>query len=75
MNDAIWGIDLGGTKIEGVVLPANNKAKPLVRHRIDTEAEKGYEHVLRQIATLVKGLKDKSGKAPTLRTRTITPCF
>jgi predicted NBD/HSP70 family sugar kinase len=64
MNDAIWGIDLGGTKIEGVVLDASQKTHPIIRHRIDTEAEKGYEHVLGQISSLVETMKRKSSRSP-----------
>jgi fructokinase len=64
MNDAIWGIDLGGTKIEGVVLDASQKTSPIIRHRIETEAEKGYEHVLSQISSLVETMKRKSAHSP-----------
>ena len=42
------GIDLGGTKIEGVVLGAENR--PLFRHRVATESAKGYEHIVDRIA-------------------------
>ena len=38
------GIDLGGTKIEAVVLDSN--LNTLFRHRILTESQKGSEHVL-----------------------------
>jgi len=41
------GIDLGGTKIEGVVLDAGGKE--LFRKRISTEREHGYRHVLNRI--------------------------
>ena len=44
------GIDLGGTKIEGIILDANNKE--LFRHRIPTEQEKGYDHILDNLKTL-----------------------
>ena len=42
---ALWGIDLGGTKIEGVVLPsiAGDAPTPLARLRIPTEQEGGYQ--------------------------------
>jgi fructokinase len=46
------GIDLGGTKIEGVVLDA--QGKELFRKRIATERESGYQHILNRI----KGLHD-----------------
>lgn len=44
------GIDLGGTKIEGVVLDAGGST--LWRQRIPTEQERGYRHVLGRIQSL-----------------------
>jgi fructokinase len=44
------GIDLGGTKIEGVVLDA--QGKELFRKRVDTDREKGYGHILNRIKKL-----------------------
>ncbi len=44
------GIDLGGTKIEGVVLDANGKE--IFRKRIPTERDRGYEHILGRIKSL-----------------------
>lgn len=61
---AIWGIDLGGTKIEGVILSSLEETTPIVRHRIDTEGEKGYNHVLGRIAEMVDQLRIKSGLKP-----------
>jgi len=52
-SELLWGIDLGGTKIELVVLDKNSK-NVLTRERIPTEAEKGYQHILSQISKLVK---------------------
>jgi len=49
------GIDLGGTKIEGVVLGADHQ--PLVRRRIDTESARGYEHIVERIAGLAAELR------------------
>jgi fructokinase len=60
----LWGIDLGGTKIEGAILPSLNDPAPIIRTRIDTEASKGYEHILRQIEKLVKEMKTRSGLFP-----------
>lgn len=48
------GIDLGGTKIEGVVLGPDNE--PLCRKRIATEAERGYRHIVERIAQLTEEL-------------------
>jgi fructokinase len=47
------GIDLGGTKIEGIVLDA--QGKELSRKRVETQQEKGYAHILNRI----KGLYDE----------------
>jgi len=64
MAQPLWGIDLGGTKIEGVVLQPEVISKPLVRTRVDTEASKGYEHIVNQIAKLVDMMKQQSGLEP-----------
>lgn len=47
------GIDLGGTKIEGIVL--DSAGSELFRTRVNTEQEKGYDHILGRI----KGLYDE----------------
>ena len=65
MSQSLWGIDLGGTKIEGVVLNANGIADSIVRTRIDTEAFKGYPHIVDQIVKLVEMMKEQSGMQPT----------
>jgi fructokinase len=57
----LWGIDLGGTKIEGVVLDPAVPDKPLARLRVDTEAEKGYLHIRGQIAKVCKMLAAETG--------------
>src|SRR2546428_7459861 len=49
------GIDLGGTKIEGVVLDADNR--PIARERLATESARGYEHILDRIAVVVERLR------------------
>lgn len=61
MNKPLWGIDLGGTKIEGVILRSMEDPTPLIRTRIDTEAAKGYEHIVKQIARLVKLMEKEAG--------------
>lgn len=58
--DTLWGIDLGGTKIEGVVLDARSPTEPLARLRIPTEQERGYEHILGRIEQLVGLLERES---------------
>lgn len=62
---ALWGIDLGGTKIEGVILPSLDDPKPILRTRIDTQAQKGYQHIVQQIQLLVQQMKDQSGLLPS----------
>jgi fructokinase len=49
------GIDLGGTKIEGVVLDAVRV--PIARHRVRTERERGYDHVVGRVADVVATLR------------------
>jgi len=44
------GIDIGGTKIEAVVLDSNDNI--LIRTRIPTERDNGYEHILNQLSKL-----------------------
>lgn len=44
------GIDLGGTKIEGIVL--NEQSGELFRKRIETQQESGYLHILNRIKEL-----------------------
>jgi predicted NBD/HSP70 family sugar kinase len=64
MSQPIWGIDLGGTKIEGVILNSLDNSRPLIRKRIDTNGEKGYEQVLGQIKILVDLLSAETGLTP-----------
>lgn len=57
----LWGIDLGGTKIEGVVLDTGALDRPLCRSRLPTEAEKGYGHIRGQIVRLCKMICAETG--------------
>lgn len=61
----LWGIDLGGTKIEGIVVDADDNYKSLARLRIPTEREKGYTHTLSRIQELVALLAKETGLSPT----------
>ena len=54
-----WGIDLGGTKIEGVIL--DEAQQPVIRERVATGQERGYGHILMQISGLVRSMSEKSG--------------
>ena len=60
-NRPIWGIDLGGTKIEGVILDPKENYKVLARTRIPTEASKGYDQVVKNIIKLVRILEKETG--------------
>lgn len=51
------GIDLGGTKIEGVIIDPADITKPLARLRHPTESVHGYDHILGQIGKVVADLK------------------
>lgn len=64
MSKLLWGIDLGGTKIEGVVLDPFNDNQVLVRKRIPTEAQQGYDHVLGQIKTLIDMMNEEVNAIP-----------
>jgi len=57
----LWGIDLGGTKIEGVILDPAAPDRPVCRLRIPSESEKGYDHIRAQIVKLVKMISSESG--------------
>ncbi|EHA1080504.1 ROK family protein [Photobacterium damselae] len=59
-----WGVDLGGTKIECAVIDRNTE-DCVVRERIATEGQFGYEHVLNRIKELIDLCKEKSGITPT----------
>ncbi|HYJ38718.1 MAG TPA: ROK family protein [Chitinophagaceae bacterium] len=61
MGEPIWGIDLGGTKIEGAILPSLKDPNPILRTRIDTEAQHGYAHIVDQIHKLVKQMEAATG--------------
>lgn len=60
-----WGIDLGGTKTEGIIIDSSANNKILARKRIPTEGEKGYHHVLFQIKKLIQLLSNESGLTPS----------
>ncbi len=60
----VWGIDLGGTKIEGAILGSPESATVINRMRIPTEQEKGYRHIINQIVKLVDKMREDSGLSP-----------
>lgn len=60
----LWGIDLGGTKIEGAVIYQLHPLKVSKRLRLPTERELGYEHIIQQIARVVSLMKVETGLVP-----------
>ena len=61
----LWGIDMGGTKIEGAVIRQEKDGlEVLARKRIPTEQEGGYEHILSQMQKLVDELAREAGSRP-----------
>src|SRR6218665_1639381 len=60
----LWGIDLGGTKAEGVVIGPGGLNEILFRDRVPTGAENGYPHILGQIKKLVDMMEQKMGYRP-----------
>lgn len=60
----LWGIDLGGTKIEGAVLESRENPNPIARQRFPTEAAKGYAHILGQVGKMVEMLSAETGLKP-----------
>jgi predicted NBD/HSP70 family sugar kinase len=59
----IWGIDLGGTKVEGAVLDAES-FQVVARTRLPTEQQHGYQHIIGQIKKLVSLLQEETGLTP-----------
>lgn len=59
-GEMLWGIDLGGTKIEGAVLKPSATGQA-IRLRRPTEAHLGYGHILSQIRAVVEDLEKATG--------------
>ena len=64
MTDQFWGLDLGGTKIEGVILTSTEQPDSILRLRVPTEAGRGYDHVISQIKKLVAQMENQVGMRP-----------
>jgi len=56
------GIDLGGTKIEGIALDAQNNI--IERKRIPTEQDLGYNHIMKNIIGLYHSLLGENKEQP-----------
>jgi len=61
----VWGIDLGGTKVEGVILKNRDSVEVIERLRIPTEAHLGYHHIVGQIKKCVDLLSERSQLSPS----------
>ena len=59
-DDRLWGIDLGGTKIEGVVVSAADPSRVIARTRIPTESAHGYAHIVARVRIVVEQLEAAS---------------
>lgn len=58
----LWGVDLGGTKIEGAILAADAAHTALHRVRVPTESDGGYDHIIGQVVKLIEQLEERSGQ-------------
>jgi len=58
---SLFGIDLGGTKIEGAIVDPSRPDRAAIRVRVPTGGSRGYAHVIRQIVRLVGMLEQESG--------------
>ncbi|NBZ96692.1 MAG: ROK family protein [Proteobacteria bacterium] len=61
MKKPLWGIDLGGTKIEGAILNPAHPEQAIQRLRVPTESANGYDHILSQFSKLITLLEEASG--------------
>ncbi|MBI3887428.1 MAG: ROK family protein [Opitutae bacterium] len=57
----LWGIDLGGTKIEGAILDPAQPDRAICRLRVPTEAARGYDAIVTRVGELVQQLETSSG--------------
>ena len=59
--DLKWGVDLGGTKIECAALDGG---RTVARRRVPTEADRGYDAILGQIARVIDETASEVGQRP-----------
>ena len=57
----LWGVDLGGTKIEAAIIDREQPERALYRRRIPTERDLGYDHILVQIKKIIEEIETMSG--------------
>ena len=58
------GIDLGGTKIEGILL--DEKYNTIQRKRIETRQENGYDSIVQSIISLINELRAKTDEKTSI---------
>lgn len=56
-----WGIDLGGTKIEAIILDPANDYAIVARERVPTNAHLGYESVVQTIKSHIQKMETDTG--------------
>lgn len=56
----LWGIDLGGTKIEGIILNTEDNNAVIARTRVSTEGHLGYQHIIDQVIKLIRILETET---------------
>ena len=59
------GIDLGGTKIEGVVVDSASPTTPIAKHRIPTDSHLGAQHIFESVQKLVAELISETRRSIT----------
>ena len=60
-DPVLWGIDLGGTKLEGVIVDAAHPDRAAHRVRLATESDRGYDHIVGRVRTTIETLEQLSG--------------
>ena len=65
-KNLLWGFDLGGTKVEGVVIMPGNPPEVLFRKRIPSESSKGYRHILSRIQELIDLIAEEVHTQPQI---------
>ena len=66
------GIDLGGTKIEGILL--DEKYNTIQRKRVKTRQENGYDSIVKSIISLINELRAKTDQE-TIGWNMYTRCY
>jgi fructokinase len=61
MSEYLLGIDLGGTKIEAVLVPRESPVQPVCRLRVPTGQIHGYSHIINQIMALCRQVEKETG--------------